>query len=279
MTDGVASWWGMLIAVTALNAGAWTMTALALHRRKTSLPPAVRRTRQWLLWLSAAYVLGCGFRSIIPMIDAARLCLLDTPVSRVGVGRSVATVVELCFIAQWAVLMREAGKDVGDDLATLVSRLLLPLIVLAELFSWYAVLTTNYLSHFAENFLWTVSAALLVASFASLRSRLAGRPRDLMTAAIGCGIGYIAFMIAIDLPMYFSRWQADVASGRQYLSLGEGASHVMQRCMVSFEWQAWHEEIAWMTLYFTAGVWFSIALALVPPFKGEAGLPGNTARA
>ena len=84
--------------------------------------------RRRLLWLSALYVLGCGFRSVLPMIDVPRLCLHDTWVSYIAVGRSVATVAELAFAAQWALLLREAG-------ATRASRAVVPLIVAAEILS------------------------------------------------------------------------------------------------------------------------------------------------
>src|SRR5580693_7272457 len=56
------------------------------------------------LLLCAAYVFGCAFRSFLPRADVQRICLFDTWLSSVVVGRSVATVAEICFAAQWAIM-------------------------------------------------------------------------------------------------------------------------------------------------------------------------------
>jgi hypothetical protein len=261
---GVTLWWAGLSATAILNIGLWLYARRALARR-AQLPPEVHALRQWVLWLSLAYVLGCAFRSVLPLVDAPRTCLLDVWISRVGVSRTVATIAELCFIAQWALLLREAGHNTGDRFATLMSQLLIPLIILAEVSCWIAVLSTNYFYHLVENSLWTLTTVLIGVACVSLRPQLAEGPRRWVTGAIVFAIAYIGFMLAFDLPMYFSRWQSDLAAGREYLTLGEGARQVLERCMVTFEWAAWRDEMVWMTPYFTFGVWASIALALVPP--------------
>ena len=51
-----------------------------------------------MLLLCAAYVFGCAFRSLLPRADVQRICLFDTWLSSVVVGRSVATVAEICFV-------------------------------------------------------------------------------------------------------------------------------------------------------------------------------------
>ena len=52
----------------------------------------------------------------------------------------------------------------SDSLPAQVAALLiLPLIVLAEACSWYAVLTTAQRAHAFENSLWGIAAALVVA--------------------------------------------------------------------------------------------------------------------
>ena len=202
-----------------------------LGRRRVQLPADVYATRRRLLWLSAVYVLGCGFRSVLPMIDVPRLCLHDTWVSYIVVGRSVATVAELAFAVQWALLLREAG-------ATRASLAVVPLIVVAEVLSWLAVLTTNNLFHAAENSLWTLTAALALAFLAS-RWRLVGdRGKRVIAAAIACGAAYIAFMVTVDVPMYLARWEP----GQEYLSLGDGMREILERCVVNRDWAKWRED-------------------------------------
>src|SRR5690242_10390422 len=88
------------------------------------------------LALSAVYVLGCAYRSVLPVYDIPRLCLFDTWLSSVLVGRSVATIAELSFAAQWAVMLNAAAQSTGSSTARVVSRMILPLIAIAEICSW-----------------------------------------------------------------------------------------------------------------------------------------------
>jgi hypothetical protein len=246
--------------VAVANATGWGVSAWRLSRNRPE--PAIHRTRHVLLWLSAAYALGCAFRSVFPMIDVPRLCLHDGLVSRIFVGRLVATAAEMCFVAQWALLLAEAG-------AVRASRAVLPLILFAELLSWLAVLTTNDLFHAAENSVWTVTAALAVVFLAS-RWRYEGkRGRQVIYAAIGCGVAYILFMAGYVLPMYFLRWQADTAAGREYLSLAQGLGAVLQHCTIDRNWSRWWQDAAWLTPYFTLAVWLSLLLPHVPSLRGK----------
>jgi len=97
----------LLCAVSVLNLTGLVFSIPALKRRHHSLPAEVYANRRWLLVLSAGYVLGCAYRSALPVYDVQRLCLFDSWLSSVIVGRSVATIAELCFVAQWALLLRE----------------------------------------------------------------------------------------------------------------------------------------------------------------------------
>ena len=68
-----------------------------------------------MLLLCAAYVFGCAFRSFLPRADVQRICLFDTWLSSVMVGRTVATVAEVCFAAQWAIILHQLGTMTGAD--------------------------------------------------------------------------------------------------------------------------------------------------------------------
>lgn len=269
MSDPWIVWWSALCAVTVLNAALWVHSARTLGRRDGALAADVHATRRMLLWLSAGYVLGCGFRSILPMVDVPRICLHDTWISRIAVGRSVATVAEVCFAAQWALLLREGAAVSGRPLARVMSCALVPLILAAEVFSWLAVLTSSYLLHGVENSLWTSAAALTVGAFAQVRSGLDDRGRRALAAVIGGGAVYILFMLAVDVPMYLARWQTDLAAGNQGLTVTEGWREILQRCTVVRDWAAWRQDVPWLSLYFSVAVWISIALARVPPLRAE----------
>ena len=254
----------MLCAAAAINVVAWGVSAWRLGRRRPQLSADAYTTRRLLLWLAALYVLGCGFRSVLPMIDVPRFCLHDTWASYIVVGRSVATVAELAFAVQCALLLREAG-------AMRASLAVVPLIAVAEILSWLATLTTNNLFHAFENSLWALTAALALAFLASRWQLVGDRGKRVVAAAIGCGAAYIAFIAIIDVPMYLARWQA----GQDYLSLGDGMRDIVQRCVVTRDWAKWREDALWLTLYFTVAVWISIALPQVPSFKEKRRLPGT----
>jgi len=272
MSGDVFSWWFLLCAVSAVNILAWSLSAVALGRRQSALSAEVRATRRLQLYLSAGYVFGCAFRSALPVYDVQRLCLFDSWLSSVVVGRSVATFAELCFVTQWALLLRGISQATGSGIGKTTSALIVPLIALAETCSWYSVLTTSNIGHVAEESIWGLSAALLVASLVAIWPRCDAKLRPLLALWCAAGIAYVGFMFLVDVPMYWSRWIADETSGRHYLSIGQGLLDVSGRWVVSHRWQDWHSEVIWMSLYFSVAVWFSVALIHVPAAAGRATL-------
>jgi hypothetical protein len=62
------------------------------------------------------------------------------------------------------------------------------------------------------------------------------------------------------VPMYLARWRVDVASGKEFLGIFAGLYDVGTRWAVTHDLAHWHEEIAWMSLYFSVAVWSSLAL-------------------
>jgi hypothetical protein len=260
MSSGVAVWWTLLCAIGVLNLCGWQRTATILARRETTLAASLRRFERWQLVLSAVFVLACAFRSVFPRGDVQRIGLVDTWLSNVLVGRSVATVAELCFMAQWALVLFRVSRAAGSRTGVAIAWSVVPLIGVAEVCSWYAILTTCYLGNAIEESLWTLTAALLIAGCLAVRSRGRCLRQPFLAAVLALGVMYILFMCTVDIPMYVSRWRADVADGRQYLSLEQGVYDAWSRRTVTFDWEEWRSEIPWMTLYFSACVWWSLAL-------------------
>ena len=193
-----------------------------------------------------------------------RICLVDSWLSSILLGRSVATIAELFFIAQCALLVHEAEKWVGDRLSITISFLLIPVIVFAEGFSSYATISTHYFGSVVEESLWAIAGMMLAASFLSLWPRVIGKNRDFLGIMILFSLGFIFFMVTVDVPMYWQRWQQDAASGLEYQTLVHVFGTCLENHTVSNEWQYWRQEIPWMTLYFTIAVWLSIYLAHEP---------------
>jgi len=269
MSEDVLSWWSVLCGLAALNLLAWSLSAVALNRRRSLMPEDAYLARRLQLQLSAVYVFGCAFRSAFPVFDIPRLCVFNTWLSSVVVGRSIATCAELCFAAQWAFMLREASDACGSVLGRFASRAVVPLIALAEICSWYSVLTTSNIGHIGEESLWGVSAALLVVSMLAIWPRCAAPRRAVLLIWCAAAAAYATFMFLVDVPMYWRRWLVDQAVGRHYLNLPQGMHDVAVRWLVSHRWDDWKSEVVWMTLYFSVAVWLSIALIHAPAFRAR----------
>jgi hypothetical protein len=267
LLSNTEDWWVLLRAIAALNVLAWGVVAWWFWRQRDRWPPDTWLGRRWQLALSAGYVLGCSWRSLLPVYDVQRLVLVDSFWSSVVVGRSVATFAELCFAAQWALLLREVSRATGSATGTALSRLVLPLIASAELFSWYSVLTTANIGHVVEESLWGLCAALLVTSLLLMWRRVDAARRPLLALWCAAGLAYVAYMFTVDVPMYWSRWVADETAGRSYFTVSQGLADVSARWVVSHDWAHWQSEVVWMTAYFSVAVWLSMALVLAPKLQ------------
>jgi hypothetical protein len=276
-SNPIAWWWGLLTSVSGANIAIWVLlysrfhetpignftstSAIELVLLQIGRPTPAPGTELMLL-LSAAYVFGCAFRSFLPRADVQRICLFDTWLSSVAVGRSVATVAELCFAAQWAILLYQLGRLTGSDTVSNIALVIVPLILIAECFSWYAVLTTNYLHNAVENSIWAVAFLTVGIGLGRLLPEFSGAARVVLIAALTGIVFYLAFLMTIDVPMYLSRWRTETANGSRRLRPLEGLRDVSTRWVVTHDIAHWKDEIAWMSLYFSMAVWASLALCV-----------------
>ena len=178
-TNPVSWWWAMLTLVSGVNIAAWILMYRELHDAGSSgrIPGM-----QIMLLLSAAYVFGCAFRSLLPRADVQRICLFDTWLSSVAVGRSVATVAEVCFAAQWTMILLQLGTMSGATTAVTAAWVIVPLILIAECFSWHAVVTTNYLGNAIENSIWAVAFFIVGVGICRLMPEFDGGLRSFSSA-------------------------------------------------------------------------------------------------
>jgi hypothetical protein len=192
--------------------------------------------------------------------------LFDTWLSSVAIGRSVATVAEVCFAAQWAMVLLRLGTMTGANTALNAAWVIVPLIVIAECFSWYAVVTKNFLGNAIENSIWGVCFLIIGIGVGRLLPEFGGPARVVLVVAMVGIAGYLAFLAVIDVPMYLRRWRAGIADGVGPLSLLEGFRDARVRWVVTHEFAEWKDEIAWMSLYFSGAVWASLALCVCYSF-------------
>ncbi|PSO14264.1 hypothetical protein [Bradyrhizobium sp. MOS003] len=266
-SNPLAWWWGSLTLVSGANILVWFM----LYREFYPTPAGSLSGGSdigLMLLLCAGYVFGCAFRSFLPRADVQRICLFDTWLSSVVVGRTVATVAELCFVAQWAIILHQLGKMTGAETAMNIALVIVPIIVIAEGFSWYAVVTTNFLYNAIENSLWAVTFFLAGIALCRLMPEFQGVVRwALMSGIVGIAC-FLAFLVTVDVPMYLSRWRAGHAEGNRFLGFLEGLHDVSTRWVVTHDIAHWKGELTWMFLYFSAAVWSSLALCALYAMEG-----------
>jgi hypothetical protein len=258
---GVMLWWSALSAIGVANILAWLLIA---RREEADDDPELRRDRQYQILLSGLFAFGCAYRSFLPLAEAQRIVLVDMWFSNAFVSRSVATIAELSIAAQWALFVGQWTKAIGSRIGWLVSRLLVPAIAFAEINSWYTALTTNFAGSVIEETTWAVTSALMTLTLVSLWWRRREVRRPFIGAAIVLNAFYVMFMATVDVPMYRSRVRADTAANKTYLTVGEGVRDSFARRVVTRRWDDWKDEMPWMTLYFSAGVWISLSLIRAP---------------
>jgi len=264
-STGVIVWWITLSAISVINVVAWVAIARAHARDAGSMDPQTRAVRRWHLGLSAIFVVGCSFRSFLPRAEGQRICLVDSWISAAVISRAIATVAELSLVAQWTIFLREYARAARVRPAVVLSYFPLGLIAVAEVFSWYTTLTTNFIGSVVEESTWAVTASVMIIGFALIWRHYRGLRRRLLSLLIAINVGYFIFMCSVDVPMYWARRTADQALGKRYLSVSEGWGDASHRRVVTRVWSDWVDEMPWMSLYFSAGVWICIALVRTPP--------------
>lgn len=258
-SNPLAWWWAFLTLASSANIALWFLLYWEFHGQIIRSSDSASNM-QLMVFLSAAYVFGCAFRSVLPRADVQRICLFDTWLSSVVVGRSVATVAELCFAMQWAITLHQLANITAVGTTLYVAWAIVPLILVAQCCSWYGVLTTNCLANAVENSIWAIAFLFVGIGLCLLLPEYVGPVRlGLVVAIIGIA-GYLAFLVTVDVPMYLNRWRLGRAVGHNTFSPLEGLRDARTRWIVTHDFAQWRGEIAWMSLYFTAAVWASLAL-------------------
>src|SRR5713226_5943605 len=199
-SNPLAWWWGLLTVVSGANIAVWFLLYRELHEQPTGSLGSTSGIGLMLL-LCAAYVFGCAFRSFLPRADVQRICLFDTWLSSVMIGRSVATVAEVCFAVQWAIVLHQLGAMTGADTTLNAAWVIVPLILIAECFSWHAVLTKKYFGNAIENSIWALAFFIVAVGLCRLLPEFDGAVRVALLVAIIGIAGYLTFPATIDIPM------------------------------------------------------------------------------
>jgi hypothetical protein len=249
-------WWQLLCAVSVGNILLWSLAAGGLLWESDGY-----RSKQ--IVLSGVFVAACAFRSLLPRVDLERMCFWDIPLSSVMLGRAVATVAELCFACQCTLLLFKLSALTGSSVIGAIGLSVLPIIVVAELACWFAVATLNHIWHAVEELLWSIVVSLVAAGLVFYWRHTAGElPAWVPIGLVACA-GTTALILTVDIPLYITRWQVGRRAGLRYLSVIDGLKDAVVRRRATQASEDWRNEVLWMSLYFSAGVWVSLGIIFV----------------
>jgi hypothetical protein len=256
----VLTWWAFLCAASIVNVLLWSEALLLFRHDSAELLPPERQFRRRQLALSAVYVAVCAFRSALPRAYGRRIVLVDSWLSNIALGRTLATFAEAALAAQLALTLYRLQTQAGAHRARFISYLIVPLLFIANCFSWCGTLTTNFIFPTIEIAIWAVTIALCLVGLAMLWPRIHGRWRLVVAILFVGGAIDVAFRGVVDIPMYVARVIADRAQGRVYLGLIAGWRDCATHWHVTRSIADWAHDRAWMALYFSVTVWFSVLL-------------------
>jgi hypothetical protein len=250
----VSLWRAGLAVASVANIAAWAWSHAAARDAYGE--------RQWAL--CGVFTFVCAFRAVWPRIDLERLVLVDSPLSSVFLGRSLATVAEISFAAQVALALRAVAAQTGLPAIGAYALIVVPLLTTAQVFCWYSVATLNHGGHAVEESLWTVTHAGsgICMALAVPAAPPALKPFCVLGALLAAG--FVVFMTTVDVPMYLRRWRAGRAAGAATLPVADGLRDAWTRRIPTRRWEDWREEVAWLTMYFSCAVWVSLAMIRLP---------------
>ena len=248
-------WWRILSAIAVVNLVLWVVLAIQFGGDSGYARLHVV--------CSGIFTAVCAFRSFWPRIDLERFCLVDSFISSMVLGRSAATIAEVSFATQIALLMHEMGGELSIPWLQSTAIPIVVLLSAAQVFCWWSVLTRTHIWHAVEESLWAVTFAMVFVCLAFASTEAFGHWVWLTRAGLVCTFLYVLFMVTVDVPMYIKRWRSGEFED-QKLSLGVGWQDALYRRVPTREWAIWKPEVAWLTGYFSGAVWISMFLITLP---------------
>lgn len=247
------AWWRALCILAGANVCLWLIAWYTSRGANTYT--------NWHLALSGVYVFVCAYRSVLPRVDLERLVLVDSFLSSIVLGRTAATVAEICFATQLGLLVHQLGGQAGLPAVQAAAWGIPVFMTLAQAFCWHSVLTLNHLTQAVESLLWAAGFSMTAVLLAVVAGHSSGWAQATAIAGLVGSLGFVTYVLTIDAPMYVRRYRDCRAQGRCYLNLASGARDAMIRRVPSRQWAAWKEDALWLTPYFSLGAWFSIGMA------------------
>jgi len=260
----ISIWWIAISTISIINILYWIKTYNWFKKQTPNWTMEDSKFIRLQLFLSSGYVFVCAFRSFLPRADVQKVVIWDTWLSSILVGRSVATIGELCLAAQLAIFLFYLSKRYNSPSIKNISLIVFPVILIAEVFSWYSVLTTNYIGNTTEESLWCLNGFLLIISSLILMKKTSGKEKFYISLVGVYNTLYVIFMLTVDVPMYYQRFLMDSVNHKEYKTLLQGFHEINSTWYSTQNYIDWQGELSWMFLYFTTAVWVSLILIRTP---------------
>jgi hypothetical protein len=262
----VIIWWIGLTVISILNFYLWAI-AYATYKIKSQTDAEFKALRRLYPGLTLIYVIVCAFRSILPRAYVARTVLVDSWWSNIFLARLGATFAEISFIILLGLYLKEISQNLNSKFGLITAKIITPPIVIAQVCVWVNIITLNNLFAIIEESIWAVVALLLLISILSFYSKVESKRRPLVAFMCLFLLAYVLFLVVIDIPKYIIRYVADQEDGTVYLAFSDGIDDLLGKWVVSYSYNDWVNEMAWLGLYFSTAVWLTIYLINGPRIK------------
>ena len=241
-----------------------------------------------LFFFALIFSIVCGIRAIWPTKYVEKTCFLKTKIYTPFIIRILATVAEIAYILLFVVVFLHIIKTIHKFTTHKLDHLkpyiyaVIPLILLAEGFSWLGSVTEYQFWNISEEVMWFISSIILIALSLYILSKIktSSEPKVksiyyLLSVTVPIATLFAAFLALVDIPMYIRRFNrnniTEIKDIKSFFRDFENKHKInfnkrldeMKKCQqVDNSLETWKEEIPWLTGYFTIGVWSSFALAI-----------------
>jgi len=210
------------------------------------------------------FTLVCSFRSVLPRVDAERLCFWDLGNMQIihspFIGRFCATFAEIAFSYQITKLWQMIVTNYSNKYFN-TAKICWVLCCFAQILCWIGVITTNHIFHAFETSLWGLSSLILTVNTCIILSKIPNKNNSdiliLKIFTLLC-LFFSIYIFTIDVPMYIEKWILN-GKGIYSLTLNEGF-HDSFTCKVNKSFELWSKEMIWMTPYFLIGPYISLKI-------------------
>ena len=275
----VLGWWTFLIIISIFN-----ILFISIYAFTHKL-----NNKQLLIFVFAfIFSIVCAIRSFYPTKYTEKTCFLKTKYYTPFVIRVLATVAELTYILLFVYIFIYIIKNIKSianinlDYLKKYVYLVIPIVILAEVFSWLGSITEYQLWNVSEEILWFLSSIILIVislyilkNIKHIKTNKIRSIYYLLSGIVPIATIFATFMIVVDIPMYIRRWIKGEKIKSKSLNqifnefkikhrknFDNKINDFRQCKKVDKSLNTWKNEIPWLTGYFTIGVWTTFVLAI-----------------